>query len=162
MPTSATGPALLRHWRRLSRLPAGRWVFNRLLGRLVPYTGSIHPEVETLEPGHTVVAMADRHAIRNHLRSIHAIALANLGEVASGLAMLSGLPPGIRSIVTRLTITYEKKARGRLIAEARVTIPEVAALVEYDVVARIRDQAGDQVAEVTVTWRLERVDRVDD
>lgn len=159
MPTSAPGPALLRHWRRLSRLPAGRWLFNRLIGRMVPYTGSIHPEVETLEPGYAVVAMADRRAVRNHLRSIHAVALANLGEVTSGLAMITGLAPGIRSIVTRLTITFVRKARGRLVAEARVTIPEVNTVVEHDVSARIRDERGDVVAEVTVTWRLDRADR---
>jgi acyl-coenzyme A thioesterase PaaI-like protein len=123
---------------------------------MVPYTGTIRPEVQALEPGHAVVAMDDRRAVRNHLRSIHAIALANLGEVSSGLAMLSGLPPGVRSIVTRLTITFEKKARGRLTAEARVTVPDVTEVLDHEVVAGIRDETGDQVAVVTVTWRLER------
>ena len=155
MPTTAAGPALLRQWQRLRTVPGGRWLFNRLLGRMVPYTGSIHPEVQALEPGRAVVAMDDRRAVRNHLRSIHAIALANLGEVTSGLAMLSGLPPGIRSIVTRLTITYLKKARGRLVAEATVAIPTVSDTVDHEVVATIRDQAGDEVAVVTVVWRLE-------
>jgi acyl-coenzyme A thioesterase PaaI-like protein len=98
--------------------------------------------------------LADRPGVRNHLNSIHAIALANLGEMASGLAMTTALPPGIRSIVTGLEIGYAKKARGTLTAESRVQVPEVRGDVEHDVQAEIRDSAGDLVATITVRWRL--------
>jgi hypothetical protein len=33
------GPALRHYWRSAGKLPAGKWLFSRILGLAVPYTG---------------------------------------------------------------------------------------------------------------------------
>jgi acyl-coenzyme A thioesterase PaaI-like protein len=93
--------------------------------------------------------------VRNHLRSVHALALANVGELASGLAMTLGLPAGTRGIPVRIEIDYIRKARGRIVAEGRAAPPAIVERTRTDVAtAELRDESGDLVARMTVVWSL--------
>ncbi len=156
MPTSndAPGARLLSLWRRLTPVPGGGRLFMLVIRRMVPYTGALGSRVRVLEPGHARVELRDRRGIRNHLRSVHAVALANLGEFTSGMAMMTGLPPATRGIVTELRVQFLKKARGLLTAECHANIPDVNGEITHDVTAEIRDEAGDLVARVTAIWNL--------
>ncbi len=138
----------------MAPLPGGKWLFSRLLGTMVPYTGSIQPLVDTLEPGYSRILLKDRRKVRNHLKSIHAIALVNLGEISTGLAMLYGLPDNARGIVTGISIEYLKKARGTLVGECRCRPPATNERQEYLVHSEITDADHDVVARVTAKWLI--------
>jgi acyl-coenzyme A thioesterase PaaI-like protein len=122
---------------------------------MVPYTGALGARVQRLERGDVAISLADRHGVRNHLRSIHAIALANLAEFASGTAMLTALDPAARGIVVRFEMTYHKKARGVVTARAWVEVPPVLGPMELHPEAEVTDSLGDVVARARVTWRVE-------
>ena len=151
------GGTLLRAWRLCRRLPGGGWLFGRIVGWMAPYSGSVRPRVAELDPGRARLWFPDRRGVRNHLDSVHAVALINLGELATGLATLTALPEGVRGIVVELSCRYEKKARGRMSAECRSRPPEVGPeALEHEATAEIVDPDGDVVARVTSTWRLQR------
>jgi acyl-coenzyme A thioesterase PaaI-like protein len=138
-----------RAWDLLSGVPGGKVVFSRLVGRLAPYTGSIHATVTVLRAGYAEVAMPDRKSLRNHLDCVHTVALVNLGEFAANMALGYTLPDDARFIVSGLEVEYAKKARGTIIAIADAPIPRTAARATYDVTVALRDSEGDVVARVT-------------
>ncbi|MDH3831707.1 MAG: DUF4442 domain-containing protein [Gammaproteobacteria bacterium] len=148
------GPQLRKHWQQLQRLPAGKWLFSWLLGRFVPYTGTLGACIEVLEPGHSVVRLSDRRKVRNHLRSVHAMALANLGEMASGLALMNSLPDNARGILAGFNIEYLKKARGELLAECRCEVPASNSESEVSVLCEIRNTDGDIVTVARAQWLI--------
>ena len=153
---SAPGERLRASWHRLSRVPGGKTLFSLLVGWMTPYSGTIGARVAELEPGWCRVTLRDRRRVRNHLASVHAMAVANLAEMASGLAVLVGLPPGVQGIVTGFSISYLKKARGLLTAECRVSAGglNVTTEQEYEAPVSITDTQGDLVAHATARWRL--------
>lgn len=154
---SSTSHTLGTLWRRLAPLPGGTWLFSRLFGRFVPYSGSVGAVIHALEPGYCRATLRDRRRVRNHLDSIHAIALVNLGELTSGLAMTMALPDEIRGIVTEIGAVYLKKARGTLVAEARVSVPSVGAdPVAFRVETSIVDAGATEVCRVHTIWQLAR------
>lgn len=151
---ASPGARLRSTWARLSPLPGGRWLFGRVMRFMNPYSGAVGATVDTLEPGYAKLVLKQRRGVENHLNSVHAIALANVAEMASGLAMLAGLPDTVRGIVTKISIEYLKKARGVLTAEARVTVPNVTSDMEYLVNSIVKNEAGEEVARAVVTWKL--------
>ncbi len=152
--SQSPGTRFLKLWRQLSPLPGGQWIFAQLFAWMVPYSGSVKPRIRVLEPGRAEVEIPDIRANRQHLGSVHAIALMNVAEMASGLAMMAGLPENVRGIVTNLSIAYHKKARGTIRAVSRVEVPTVTENREFDVISECFDRSGAVVATATVRWRL--------
>ncbi len=149
-----SGETVLKIWQKLSALPAGKWLFALILGLAIPYSGSIRARVESLEPGSATVKMRDRRRVRNHLSSVHAIALSNLAELTSGLATLCGMPDSARGILVGLQIDYVKKARGVITGHCECQPPNPAQEAEFLVNVTLSDQSGDTVATASARWLI--------
>ncbi len=149
------GPDGLRAlWDRLSPLPGGKKLFSTILGRMAPYTGTMGAEVVELRRGFGRVELRDRKAVRNHLGSVHAIALMNLAEMASGVAMMYALPSRTRGIITGLSIEYLKKARGTLTATAEFEPVPTNEKQDVTLTVDVHNAAGDLVARAKAIWRI--------
>jgi acyl-coenzyme A thioesterase PaaI-like protein len=132
-------------WDLLSVLPGGKVLFSRLIGRMAPYSGTIGAQVTVLREGYAEVQMTDRRAVRNHLACVHAIALANLAELAGNVALAYSLPDDARFIVSGMELEYVKKARGTITAIGEPPIPRSSARAAFAVPVTLRDGSGEEV-----------------
>jgi len=74
---------------------------------------TVSPRVRELRPGYCRVDITERFMLKNPFNSIHALALMNVAELASGLLLTSTFQQqGLRGIVTKLETEYFKKAKG--------------------------------------------------
>lgn len=150
----ALGQAFRQQWDLVRDHPEMRAAFNQSVSQLAPYSGTIFPEVEVLEKGRCRVSIRDRAEVRNHLNSIHAIALANLAELSTGLTVLYSSPDDCRSIIVGLEIQYLKKARGRITAECLWDPPSEVVKKEHQLEVTLRDESDAEVAKAKVRWLL--------
>jgi len=134
-------------WNRLERVPGGKLLYSRMVGRLAPYTGSMGAAVKELSDGYSRITLRDRRAVRNHLSCIHAVALANLVEMTGNLALGYSLPDDARFIVAGMSLDYLKKARGTITGECRTPPIESSVKREYEVAVTLKDESGDVVVE---------------
>lgn len=152
----ASPSQVLSVWQVLKSVPGGGVVMGKLAGQLAPYTGSIRPEVVSLEKGHARALMRDARRVRNHLNSLHAAALMNLAEFTSGLAVVSSLDPGLRGIPMHFAVDYVKKARGTITADC--VCPPVSVTggekAELEVDVTLTNEAGEVVARGHAKWRI--------
>ncbi|WP_176736643.1 DUF4442 domain-containing protein [Oligoflexus tunisiensis] len=132
-------------WDHLSRVPRGKQIFSYLIGRYAPYTGTIGAVVEELREGHSEVSLQDNPKIRNHLQSIHAVALANLAELTGNIALSYSMPPDARFIVSKMEIEYLKKARGKVTGICDCPIPTSNERKTWLVPVDIFNEAGEIV-----------------
>lgn len=146
--------ATLDTWQKINRLPAGKTIYSLLAGVQVPYTGSIGARVEELRPGYARISLRDRRKVRNHLKSIHAVALTNLAEMTGNLALMTAQGPGARWIIASFETRFLKKARGRITAECTIDGFDPNMPGNYEGHVILRDASNEIVAEATPRWKI--------
>jgi uncharacterized protein (TIGR00369 family) len=133
-------------WDLLSPLPMGKQIFSRAVGLAAPYTATIGAKVELLRKGYAEVRMLDHPKLRNHLSSVHAVALVNLAELTGNIALAYSLPDDARFIVSGIEIEYKKKSRGTIRATCECPVPSTSERAEFVIDVSMWNTAGDEVA----------------
>jgi acyl-coenzyme A thioesterase PaaI-like protein len=138
---------LLALYTKITRWPFGHWLFSKAVCFKAPYFGSISPVITRLEQSRCEAVIKDRRAVHNHIGSVHAIALCNLAELCAGVMTDASLPDGMRWIPKGMTVSYLKRAKGRMHATATPVIAIVPASEGYDLPVNVDvlDDAGDKV-----------------
>ena len=144
---------ILQKYQRLNQFPGGRYIFAKLVGFSAPFFSKIKPRVLMLKPAYCSVAMKERRGLRNHIGSVNAGALCTLAELTGGMALDATISNDLRWIPKSMTVKYQKKAKGNLIAVCDFAADSI---VEGDVVlpVLVHNQAQEQVFEAEITFYI--------
>lgn len=141
---------------RLKHLPGGTRLFSLGVCKTAPFFGAISPHVEELRPGYACVTMRKQRKVENHLRTVHAIAMCNMAELAGGLMTDVSIPAGARWIPVGMTVEYRKKAGTDLTAIADGNSIDWTSHGDVVVPVTVTDIAQNVVFTATITMNLKQ------
>jgi acyl-coenzyme A thioesterase PaaI-like protein len=97
--------------RQATAIPVmGDRLFSFAFSQVAPYFWSIRPWFTVIEPNHAKVVVPKRRGVQNHLGTVHAIALCNGLEAATGVLAEASIPPHRRWIPKGMEVAYTAKA----------------------------------------------------
>jgi acyl-coenzyme A thioesterase PaaI-like protein len=147
------------------------WLLNRLLLRKVPFNAPHYITVTKIAPGRVEALLPYRKQNLNHIKGIHACALATLCEYVSGLSLTTALPGNrFRIIMKSIRMEYLYQARMDVSATAQadqrilndqIIIPlESADSGEFMHEVPVSDISGNHICTATVLWQFKKWEKV--
>jgi len=111
---------VIRTYNNMATKPFGKKLFSLFVCFKAPYFGSISPTFTALSDGFAEVTINNRRKVRNHIGTVHAIAMCNMAELAGGTMTEVSIPRSMRWIPKGMEVQYLKKAESRTVrAQAR-------------------------------------------
>jgi len=105
----------------ISALPQGKRLFSLLFQQKAPYFGSAHIQVREMAPNRGEVVVPKRRSTHNHIKTVHAIAVANGLEAAMGLLAEATTPKGYRWLPKGMELEYVGLSNSDILCVATTT-----------------------------------------
>ncbi|CAH0992091.1 hypothetical protein SIN8267_02206 [Sinobacterium norvegicum] len=160
MANTAVKKSMLRNvYDRCSAMPES--IQPRLLsfifGRVVKFFGTAGLRFELLTPERSIVFLANRKKVQNHIGGIHAVAMGLICESATGAIVGLNLPADATPVIKSMQIDYLKRASGAMRAEAWLTAEQIELMKsapkgEVEVACTVTDEDGKEPIEVAMIW----------
>ncbi|MBW8183503.1 hotdog fold domain-containing protein [Shewanella nanhaiensis] len=107
-------------YNRVTRFPFGNKIFSVMVARMAPYFGTIKPLITELRPHRCECLIKKRHAVHNHIKTVHVIAICNGLEMAMGVMAEASIPHHLRWIPKGMSLDYTAKAGSDIRCVAQV------------------------------------------
>ena len=90
------------------------WMLNVVLARVVPFNRVHGFKIVEIDDNFVRTAAPYRKSNQNHIRGMHACALATVSEISAGFLLMQNLPPShYRLIMSRMEVEYSYQAKRR-------------------------------------------------
>ncbi len=147
------------------------YVLNLLMARLIPFNRPHKFSILEISEELIRTTAPYRRSNHNHIKGIHACAIATIAEFSAGFLLLTKLDPArYRLIMAKLDADYSYQAKEDIIAEAllsteRLQQEVIAPLEEMEsttiiMTTVVRDTSGNEVAVVRTTWQVKCWEKV--
>jgi len=144
---------------RFDAYPAGlrRFLITWAFGGTVHFVRTAGLKFEELTAERAVLTLANKRRVQNHIGTVHAAAVALLGETATGAVFGMSVPDDKLPILKSMRINYTKRSQGALQAQATLS-PEmrerfwVEEKGEIAVPVQITDETGEPTVDAEFVW----------
>ncbi len=147
------------------------WVLNFMMARNVPFNRPHKFRIFEIGADKIITRAPYRRQNHNHIRGIHACAIATIAEFSAGFLLLTKLDPAkYRLIMSKLDVDYSSHAKEEIYAEAKMSDEQIQQKVilplqqseSITIVMEnvVRDSLDNEVAIAHTTWQIKRWDKV--
>ncbi len=147
------------------------WVLNLTMAYVIPFNRPHGFKVVGIDDDTIISCAPYRRKNHNHLRGIHACAIATIGEFSAGFLLLSKLDlTQYRLIMSKLEVEYLYQAKQEITAKANLSEEEFQRMVieplkdqescNIVMVTEISDGDANKVALAKTSWQIKRWDKV--
>ncbi len=145
---------LLKAYNRLEKFPMGKRIFSRLVCLNAPYFRTIKPQFQELRQNYGRISMKKRRSVTNHIKTVHAIAMANLCELVAGTTLEVSLPGNMRWIPSGMDIKYLAMAKTDLEAICAVTEENLTEKKNISLEVSVFDTNGSEVVHASIRMHI--------
>ncbi len=156
--------------RNISKSPIRAWVMNKALHYMIPFNAPHGFWVNYKNDDEVLVTISYRRKNLNHVKGIHACALATACEYASGLALASGMDSKIfRYLLSSIRIDYTYQAKTDIVISCKRSdlqidkvVKELNSSESTTLVVGVNaiDKQGNKVCVCETTWHIKYWDKV--
>jgi acyl-coenzyme A thioesterase PaaI-like protein len=157
--TTRSPNQLARRVASMKKVPAPLrpWLISKLLGSVVPLVGTAGLRFDEITPDRVVVSIRNRKPVQNHIKGVHAAAMALLAETATGFCVGMNLPDDKLPLIKTLKVDYLKRASGDMQAVAQLRPEQIQQILTQDkgevtVPVSITDQSGQSPIQCEMVW----------
>lgn len=161
---------LLKWLERAEKSKKAVTIVSFLFYRLIPFNRPHGITVESIEKHAAQTRLPYKKRNWNHLKGMHACALATAAEFSAGIVLLKTIDPEkYRLIMRRISVEYTAQGRTDVLARAELPASARAALLdelssagvaEVTVQVNVRDISGKEICVAQVLWQLKEWSQV--
>jgi acyl-coenzyme A thioesterase PaaI-like protein len=144
---------------KFDSLPSGlrRRALGVVLGRRVPFVGTVGLQFEELSEQRVVTRLRPRRRVQNHIHTLHAAAVTLAAETASGFVVGMNLPDDKLPLMKSLQVDFVKRNEGGLRASASLSDDQKRTMREeprgeVEVPVEALDDAGQASVRCRMVW----------